>query len=153
MQPLPPVTEETVRMRWEGITDHGLRLFLMDLASSSDRIIMAVGGKPVLVSEFRIESISVRDGQLKVAASGEGLHLSIDARGEAFVGDSFPSGKLEGTVTLTPLAMPKYATPLPVVFFGWQREGFTAALQALKEAAEQKAQETKAKPAPSASAR
>jgi hypothetical protein len=62
-------------------------------------------------------------------------------------------GKLEGKVTLTPLAMPQQGSTFPVVFFAWQREGFTAALQVLKDAAEQKAQELKAKPAASASSR
>jgi len=62
MAVLPPVTEESVRMRWEGITDHGLRLFLMDLTSSGDRIVMAYGMKPG-VEVYRIESLVVHDGR------------------------------------------------------------------------------------------
>jgi len=153
MQSLPPVDEQTVRMHWEGISDHGLRLFLMDLTMSQDRIIMAYGSRPVAVAAYHISSMQVSNGQLKMVAVGEGEQLSVDVRGEAFIGTSFPSGKLEGTVTLTPLAAPKYASEFPVVFFGWGREGFTAALQALREAADQKAKEPKGEPGQSSGTR
>jgi hypothetical protein len=114
---------------------------------------MAVGGKPPIVLDFRIEKMSVREGRVQIAAGDSYSKLSVDVRGEALQVDSWQRGKLEGTVTLTPLATPQQGSIFPVVFFGWQREGFTAALQALKEAAEQKAQELKTKPAASASSR
>jgi hypothetical protein len=142
IQPVPPVDARSVRMRWEGISDHGFRMFVLDLTKRNARIYMAYGSESHAgVAVYQVESVEVRAGRVAVLARGDqGDKLEVDVQGTAGLGVNLTLGKLEGVVRLTAVD-PRFVSVFPVIFFTFTGSRFVETICTLKDAIDRKASE------------
>jgi hypothetical protein len=112
IDPLPPITQETLRCVWEGISEEEPRAFRLVLprAKGQQGVVSVAVGSPgnVRAWAYSVRSAVVKDGHVAIEAADErGQRISIEGPGKAF---QTCEGFIKATVKMYAADMPSVWT-------------------------------------------
>jgi hypothetical protein len=119
IDPLPPITRETLNAAWEAISAEEPRIFRMQISpTGTSQVTMALGAalRRSAVHMFAVEKIDVHNGHVRIVAADPGQSMEIRIEGDGGAFDT-GEGRMKAVVSLDSRPATKFAPTRWTVLF------------------------------------